>query len=139
MFDKYDHLKLEYLDGHYWLLLEDFEYVSENKGWTVEVWTGFTTDFASIPRALWSLLPPTGKWGRAAVIHDWLYATAFAIDEDGKPVEVSRADADAIFREACGDLGVSWTLRWLMWSGVRVGGGAAWKRYRNDEKVGPER
>lgn len=34
---------------------------------------GFITDFASIPRFLWSIYPPTGRYQEAAVIHDWLY------------------------------------------------------------------
>jgi len=33
---------------------------------------GYRTDFASIPRVVWSLLPPVGRSGKAAVIHDWL-------------------------------------------------------------------
>jgi len=43
--------------------------------WT-SVPAGYRTDFASIPRPipwpLWPLLPPVGRSGKAAVIHDWL-------------------------------------------------------------------
>jgi len=34
---------------------------------------GFVTDFASTPRALWSVIPPTGRYQLAAVVHDFLY------------------------------------------------------------------
>ncbi len=44
-----------------------------SSGDTVEVKTDFMTDFASIPRLLWIFLPCWGKYGNAAVIHDWLY------------------------------------------------------------------
>lgn len=39
----------------------------------IRVPAGFVTDFASIPRAFWVVLPPTGKYGKAAVVHDYLY------------------------------------------------------------------
>jgi hypothetical protein len=39
----------------------------------IKVPVGFVTDFASIPRAFWSILPPIDNYAKAAVIHDWLY------------------------------------------------------------------
>src|SRR5436305_841287 len=36
---------------------------------------GMTTDLASIPRLLWSFLPPDGPWVQIAVFHDLLYKT----------------------------------------------------------------
>jgi len=42
----------------------------------ITVPAGYRTDFASIPhpmtRLVWPLLPPVGRSGKAAVIHDWL-------------------------------------------------------------------
>ena len=35
----------------------------------------FMTDFASIPRPLWSILPQWGRYGNAAVVHDFGYWT----------------------------------------------------------------
>jgi len=40
---------------------------------SVDVPTGFVTDLASIPRIFWSALPKTGKYGHAAIVHDYLY------------------------------------------------------------------
>ena len=40
----------------------------------VVVPAGFATDFASVPRAFWRLLPPFGEYMLAAVVHDYLYA-----------------------------------------------------------------
>src|SRR5262249_35732270 len=34
---------------------------------------GFVTDFASVPRLFWSLLPPIGRYGYAALFHDYVY------------------------------------------------------------------
>ena len=63
---------------------------SSTLGITVQVPVGFATDYASIPRALWSFLPPTGTYAAAAVIHDWLYWTQ----------TTTREEADQVFREA---------------------------------------
>ncbi|MCK4806300.1 MAG: DUF1353 domain-containing protein [Candidatus Aegiribacteria sp.] len=64
-------------DGKTWVILRPFSYDVGNvgSGDTVRVRTGFMTDFASIPRLLWIFLPRWGKYGNAAVIHDWLYWT----------------------------------------------------------------
>ena len=51
---------------------------------------------------LWNILPPTGPYGKAAVLHDWLYRTA------GK---ATRAQADRVLREAMEALGVGWWTR----------------------------
>lgn len=54
---------------------------------------GFDTNFASIPKILWSILPPVGKHTQAAVLHDYLYTF-------GCGLGVSRKEADEIFYEA---------------------------------------
>ena len=92
---------------------------------------GFVTDFASVPRIFWRLIgPPTGygrdaAYGKAAVIHDFLYFT---------PGTRSRQDCDDVFLEAMTDLGVSKARRTLMHLAVRVGGGWPWRRYRQQEQ-----
>ena len=59
-------------DGRTLVLLEDFKYIDPLLGELV-VPAGTETDLASIPRPLWMLLPPFGKYAFAAVIHDMLY------------------------------------------------------------------
>ena len=48
--------------------------IKQNNGGKVTVPTGFATDLASVPRAVWWLISP---WdiARAAIIHDLLYKT----------------------------------------------------------------
>ncbi len=60
---------------------------------------GYRTDFASIPRFFHRVLPPVGKYSRAAVVHDWLC--------DVRPPLCKSDTAADIFREAMVDLGVS--------------------------------
>ena len=111
-------LKLEYLDGREWRVDEPFEYHigSPESGMVIRVRAGFKTDFASVPRLFWRIFPPTGTYGKAAVIHDHLYRTALT----------SRAMADAIFLEAMGVLNVARWKRWAMYLAVRWFGWAAY-------------
>jgi len=85
---------------------------------------GFVTDFASIPRVAQVIIPKdVGR--RAAILHDWLYAT------NGCRGFFTRAQADAIFLEALGVLNVFPPARWAMYSAVRLGGWWAWAAAKN--------
>lgn len=102
--------------GHNWTLREAFIYDSSVGPITVP--KGFVTDFASVPRVFWNILPPFGRYGKAAVVHDYLYRTqGYA----SKPV------ADAIFLEAMKALGVPTLLRYTMFYAVRLFGGRSYK------------
>src|SRR4029078_9803104 len=90
-------LILEYGDGHEWRLVQGFRYDTDLlAAGAVYVPAGFETDFASMPRPLWSILPPTGLYGKGTVLHDYLYR------KSGVPREL----ADRILLEAMEVLGV---------------------------------
>ena len=105
-------------DGKSWVIKKDFGYDvgEEGSGDTINVPIGFMTDFASVPRPLWWLIPKWGKYGNAAVIHDYCYW------EQSR----SRKESDSIFREAMQVLEVSKWKTFLMYWAVRLGGGLAW-------------
>ena len=84
---------------------------------------GFKTDFASVPRILWNILPPWGKYGKAAVLHDYLYYSGM----------FERKECDKIFLEAMKELGVGWIARKTIYSGVRIGGWIAWNKHRKND------
>lgn len=87
--------------------------------WRINIPAGFETDFASVPQLLWNLLPPTGRYTRAAVVHDFLYRT---------PGLCTRAQADAVLYEAMKfPCHVGFFTRWTIYLGVRVGGHFAYK------------
>lgn len=109
-------LQLVYEDGRNYMLLSAFQYDSSLG--TIGVPAGFITDFASIPEFLWNILPPTGKYGKAAVVHDYLYRT---------PEAASKEIADAIFLEAMKALGVGWFTRYAMYWGVVFFGERSYK------------
>jgi Protein of unknown function (DUF1353) len=103
-------------DDGQWILLETLIYQSDVARLTITVPKGFQTDLASVPRlpvVFWL----TGDCAReAAVVHDYLYQSHM----------VDRAMADAVLREASQATGVPGWRRWLMWAGVRAGGGSHW-------------
>lgn len=78
---------------------------------------GFVTDFASVPRSLWNILPPIGKHNRAALLHDYLYTENIG----------SRKKADELFLAVMIEDGVSVFTAWIMYLGVRIGGSKAWR------------
>ena len=65
---------LEMLDDYRWRLVEPFEFwLTDNPDDVIYVPEGYVTDLASVPRLLWALFPPHGRYAKAAIIHDWLY------------------------------------------------------------------
>ncbi|MDL2275150.1 DUF1353 domain-containing protein [Desulfosarcina sp. OttesenSCG-928-G10] len=81
---------------------------------------GTETDFASVPRALWRILPPWGKYSPAAVVHDYLYDSGI----------MTRAEADQVFLDLMKALGVPYLTRYAMYWGVRAGGWVSWNKCR---------
>ncbi|MFV2733470.1 DUF1353 domain-containing protein, partial [Escherichia coli] len=68
---------LEMLDDYRWRLVEPFEFwLTDNPVDVIAVPAGYVTDLASVPRILWSVFPPHGRYAKAAIIHDWLYDNA---------------------------------------------------------------
>jgi hypothetical protein len=121
-------LRIEDDDGLPYLVIAPLVYDSVLLNRSIVVPVGFRTDLASIPRALWNILPKSSRYDRAAVVHDWLYWRA--------PADVTRAQADAVFREAMASLGVAAVTRWAMYLAVRVNAGAVWARYRAQDGAG---
>jgi hypothetical protein len=120
-----DALELEYLDGCNWKVTQDFFYDTDVPlvDRRVVIPAGFVTDFASIPRVLWTLIAPTtgilgSDYGKAAVVHDRLYRTKGL---------ATRAQADRVLVEAMAFLKVRWVTRWIIYLGVRLGGFSSYK------------
>lgn len=129
-------LVLEYIDGRLWRVKADFDYWC-GEGATAELIrapAGMITDFASVPRLLWSILPPTGVYGEAAVIHDHLYQSeGVHLKGSGISKVYTRAQCDAILLDGMKVRGVGWSVRNAIYSGVRIGGWHAWDSDRKQE------
>lgn len=89
----------------------------------VDVEDGFVTDGATIPRFLWSILPPIGEYTQATTLHDKLCTTYTKTKViNGVPVQVSitRKEIDAILKEALLVLEVTpWKIKFIM-AGVNI-------------------
>ena len=111
-------LHLRYIDGRDWQLDSKLIYHSAIAG-RIQVPVGFITDFASVPRVFWRVLPPD-DYGPAAVVHDWAYRSH----------ALTRLVADQVYREALAVLEAPRWKQWVMYWGVRVGGSWAYHRDR---------
>ncbi|EMK0255628.1 DUF1353 domain-containing protein [Salmonella enterica] len=101
------------LGGYRWRVYEPFSfYLTDDNSDVIEVPAGFVTDLATIPRIFWVLLPPDGRYAKAAIIHDYLYDNALR----------TKKEADLIFLDAMTVLGVPKWKRVIMYNAVRLFG-----------------
>ena len=97
---------------------------------------GFTHDFASVPRVLWTLISPLDL-GLASIFHDWLYrnggrvttrrwTTATGGWEDVEE-PWTRVQADELFARLMREQGVPRWRRRAAYLAVRVAGRNHWR------------
>lgn len=91
---------------------------TENSNEYVDVETGFLTDGATVPRALWWLLPPIDEYSQATTLHDKLcrtYTITRVINGVPTTVPVTRKRIDEILKEAMDVLEVTpWKKKAIM-------------------------
>lgn len=105
------------IDGKWFELYRPFTYITKD-GTEFIVPKGIGTDFASVPRAFRWMIARVGKYGKAAVLHDWLCEKKIT----------NRKKADQIFLEAMKILGVNWFKRRTMYAAVRAYSIATFKK-----------
>lgn len=122
-------LMLKFLDhangNKHFELIEPFEYDVNHLGSDdiVSVPEGFQTDFASVPCLFWPILPPVGRYSKAAVIHDYLCAQCEEYNYQYDRYDIkTRKQADEIFLEAMTILEVKPWKRRVMFTAVRLWG-----------------
>ncbi len=118
-----------FVDMDYYCLLSGMEWTSALQLSSLVVPKGFVTDFASVPRLFWSLLPPMGRYGYAALFHDFVYWQQLT----------TRAQADGFFRALMTELCVPPWKREVMFWGLRLFGSFAWKSNRARKLAGERR
>ena len=103
------------LDKKFWTVERKFTYHvgDEDSIEFITVPFGFITDFASVPRIFWSVLPPDGEYTQAAVLHDYMYNEKL----------YERKICDDIFLEAMTVLKVPGWKRRIIYYAVRMFGG----------------
>lgn len=113
-------------DGRTRLLLNDVVVLID--GQPIVIPAGFMTDGASVPRGLWNLFPPFGRYNKASLLHDFLYHAGGM-----NMARITRRQADDIFLAAMVSLGVPGWQRWAMYAGVRIMAFIAWDKYRDKD------
>lgn len=116
----------EWLDNGKWEITEAFTYDRGRlgSGDAITVPIKFQTDGASVPRALWWLFPPMGKYGKAAVLHDYCYTIQ----------EYTRMESDDILIEAMDALKVNWLTQSVIYRAVRMFGWFSWNHHKKENE-----
>jgi hypothetical protein len=103
-------------DGKDFVVYQDFVVrIGEQK---IVVKKGFITDLASIPRPFWWILDRWGKYGFAAVVHDYLYWMQAS--------DFPKERADKLFHRLMLMSGVGTKTAGIIYWAVKTFGGKAW-------------
>ena len=119
-------LWLEDIDGDNSIIAAPLRFWSAELRGIVVVPTGFVTNFASIPRWLWTLFPKRGPHDWAAVLHDAGYEGALRTAA-GQRIHLIKGLSDRLFLEALIVRHVGPLRRNLMYAAVRARGGAHYR------------
>ena len=111
-------LDLTFLEDDEFYLIGDFVYKSVKFG-DITCPETYLTDGASIPRLASMIVgsPWSGKYPRAAVIHDWLCSSEGEIL--GTEKKLTKKESDQVFLEMLEFLGVGFIKRHIMYRAVR--------------------
>jgi len=113
-------------DQFQWTLFKDIHLILSDKT-HIMIPAGFVTDFASVPRFLWSFVPPIGKFNLAALVHDYCYVTQYRAGYIGMKKAKQFADKEFYYwmRVLCPEKKIR---NYVMYICVKWFGN---KRYRN--------
>jgi len=118
--------KAEGTQVHAYELAEDFLVFSQVLKARITVPKGFPFDGESIPPEIAWLVKPMGESRRGACVHDYLYRYAGYKNSMGVFVPVTRAQADAVYKELVIAKGLPAWRAMVRWAVLRLVGGAAW-------------
>ena len=119
---------VDFWDGTYWMLAQDLVWEVDD-GVNLVVPAGFVTDLTSTPPAIWSMVAPTGRHQRAAILHDYLYWTQ----------ECSRFESDGLMRRAMDALGVNPVKSIAVHRVLNLAGWGAWNGNAREWRAGQPR
>lgn len=114
-----------FIEGTWFMLNQPYRYRIGSSNAVLTIPRGFVFDYASVPPPLTLIYPSQGRYSRAALIHDYLYATGVC----------TRLQSDNIFLIAMRESGVPKEARIEIYTGVRLGGEDAWDRNAADRQA----
>lgn len=101
-------LDVERLNATNWKLTSGYKYIDDQHGLII-VPTGFITDFASIPKFMWSIAGAPSEYAPSATIHDYLCRNKI----------FARKECDKVFYRAMIYSGVNKVKAMLFYLAVR--------------------
>ena len=124
-------IKMWILGVRHWEIAKDFEYVLNGNKYVIPA--GFRFDGASIPKFLHPFLSPVGVLLIGGLVHDYAYKYATLLRKGGKQETmgvITQKKADEIFRDICIEVNGFYTMNYLAYWSLRIGGWVAWNGHR---------
>ena len=111
-----------------WEITKDWKYRLNGNEYVVPA--GFVFDGASIPKFLRTFFSPVGVLLMGGLVHDYAYKYACLKRTNGGLHLVDQKKADEIFRDICIEVNGFYTMNYLAYWSLRIGGFVAWNGHR---------
>ena len=129
------------LGTRHWEIAKDFEYELNGKKYVIP--SGFKFDGASIPKFLHTFLSPVGVLLLGGLVHDYAYKYASLQQKDALSVKGKKSKSvvvrghlldqkrsDQIFRDINIEVNGFYSMNYLAYYALRIGGFLAWNKHR---------
>ena len=123
-----------------WVLTKDFVYTINDKDYVIPA--GFQFDGASIPKFLRTFFSPVGVLLVGGLVHDYAYKYEQLLEKNQPLVssedkKLTQKRADEIFRDINIEVNGFYTMNYLAYWSLRLGGFVAWNGHRKrNAKIG---
>ena len=113
-----------------WELVQDWKYNLDGTEYVIP--KGFTFDGASIPKFLRTFFSPVGVLLIGGLVHDYMYKYTHCkpVSAKGALLVVDQKKADQIFRDINIVVNGFYTMNYLAYWSLRIGGFVAWNGHR---------
>ena len=117
------------LGTRHWEIAKDFEYELNEKKYVIP--SGFKFDGASIPKFLHTFLSPVGVLLLGGLVHDYAYKyAALQLVKGKKGKSLDQKQSDQIFRDINIEVNGFYSMNYLAYYALRIGGFLAWNKHR---------
>ena len=116
-----------------WELTQDWKYNLDGTEYVIP--KGFTFDGASIPKFLRTFFSPVGVLLIGGLVHDYMYKYTHCkpVSAKGALLVVDQKKADQIFRDINIVVNGFYTMNYLAYWSLRIGGFVAWNGHRKKD------
>ena len=113
-----------------WVLIKDWHYKMNDVDYVIPA--GFQFDGASIPKFLRTFFSPVGVLLIGGLVHDYMYkyTACKPLNKKDALLVVDQKRADEIFRDICIEVNGFYTMNYLAYWSLRLGGFVAWNGHR---------